>query len=119
MTEKRTRVSQEVLQYDTGWVAQCAKDTAAAFGLDEIPVQQQRTALLRAARAVWKQELTPCQQQYFALYCFEGMTMKEIAERYSVAECTVSRTLKRARIRLRRYLQYYLSDTMNERADPR
>lgn len=117
MTEKRKRVSQEVLQYDEAWVAQCAADTAAAFGFDEIPMQRQRAALLRAARAVWQRELTPCQRQYFALYCFEGKTMKEIAEQYSVAESTVSRTLKRARIRLRRYLQYYLTDAASRLED--
>lgn len=65
--------------------------------------------MILAARAAWKHELTPTQQKYLLLYYSQGMTMREIAGRYRVATPTVSRTVKRARERLRKVLLYALS----------
>ena len=48
------------------------------------------------------------QRRYLLMYYNEVMTMREIAERCGVDITTVSRTLRRARMRLRRVLQYYL-----------
>lgn len=60
---------------------------------------------LRRAREV---ELTPRQQEMIALYFDEGLKMVQIAERLQVDESTVSRTIKRAKRRLYRCLQYGL-----------
>ena len=60
---------------------------------------------LRVARA---RELTPRQRQFLERYFDDGLTMREIAEEAGVDPSTVSRTLRRAKERLRRALQYAL-----------
>ena len=60
---------------------------------------------LRQAR---EQELTPRQRQIVALYYDRGLTIPEIAGELGVNRSTVSRTLQRAKARLRRFLQYGL-----------
>lgn len=108
MKNRRTRVSENVLQFDAAWVARCAAQTEAAMGFsseyDDDPL---RAALRRAIRQVWKTELTPCQRAYFRGYYLEHRTMKAIAQQHGVTESTVSRTLHRARRRLQQYLSYY------------
>lgn len=64
-------------------------------------------AIVRAVRRAWQNELTDCQRKYLLLYYQDTMTMREIAARCGVNTATVSRTLKRARNRLRQVLQYY------------
>ena len=58
---------------------------------------------LRVAR---EKELTPRQQYMLELYYDQEMSVTEIAQELCVNVSTVSRTLQRARNRLRRYLQY-------------
>ena len=48
------------------------------------------------------------QREMVALYYDQGMTMPQIAERLGVNRSTVSRTLRRARDRLHRFLRYTL-----------
>lgn len=64
--------------------------------------------LLRALRRAWNTELTDCQRRYLHDYYHDVMTMQQIADRRGVNIATVSRTLRRARNRLRRVLQYYI-----------
>lgn len=49
--------------------------------------------------------LTPKQYQYFKAYNVEKLTMTEIAEKYAVNQPTVSRTLKKAKIRIMNYMK--------------
>lgn len=63
---------------------------------------------MRLVRQAWSCELTDCQRSYLLCYYQDAMTMREIAESFGVTVPTVSRTLKRARARLRKILQYYL-----------
>ena len=51
-------------------------------------------------------ELTEKQKQVVQLYYIRQMPMSDIAEEMGVHVSTVSRTLKRARLRLRRCLKY-------------
>lgn len=51
-------------------------------------------------------ELTEKQRIYFWEYYMEGLTEKEIAIAHGVAISTVSRTVARARLRVRRVLKY-------------
>lgn len=60
---------------------------------------------LRIAR---EKELTPRQRCMLELYYDRQMSVTEIAQELGVNVSTVSRTLQRARNRLRRYLQYTL-----------
>ena len=64
--------------------------------------------VLCALRTAWDIELTPKQRLYMHCYYVRAMTMQQIAEEYGVNPGTVSRTLRRAKERLQRVLQYYL-----------
>ena len=52
------------------------------------------------------QELTPRQKEAVYLYYVRQMPMREAAELMGIDISTISRTLKRARLRLRRVLGY-------------
>ena len=61
---------------------------------------------LERIRQVIRQELTPIQRQTLFAYYFQEMSTVQIAKERGVHRSTVSRTLKRAENRLKRYLQY-------------
>lgn len=69
---------------------------------------EQLRRLRRNLRRAREQELTDRQQEMVSLYYDQGMTMPQIAERLGVNRSTVSRTLRRARDRLYRFLRYTL-----------
>lgn len=64
--------------------------------------------LRRQLRLARVRELTPRQREFLDRYFDDGLTMQEIAEESGVNPSTVSRTLRRAKERLRRALQYAL-----------
>lgn len=102
----RRAVSADVLEFDPELVLRLSrKSEEAIFGEEDNP---RREMLLRALRLAWHRELTDCQRRYLNYYYRDAMTMREIAERCGVNVSTVSRTLRRARERLRHVLQYYL-----------
>ena len=68
----------------------------------------QRERLLRNLRRAREQELTPRQREMLALYYDRGLKMVQIAKKLGVNRSTVSRTIKRAQDKLRRYLRYSL-----------
>ncbi|MCQ2460236.1 MAG: sigma-70 family RNA polymerase sigma factor [Ruminococcus sp.] len=53
-------------------------------------------------------ELTSRQKHIIMLYYFCGMSIKDIAVRFSVTPQNISAIIKRARIRLYRVLKYYM-----------
>lgn len=69
---------------------------------------EQLSRLRRNLRRAREQELTERQREMVSLYYDQGMTIPQIAERLGVNRSTVSRTLRRARDRLYRFLQYTL-----------
>lgn len=69
---------------------------------------EQLDRLRRNLRQARKQELTPRQQQVLTLYYDRRLTIPQIAGQLGVNRSTVSRTLRRARERLYRYLRYGL-----------
>lgn len=69
---------------------------------------EQVARLRRNLRRAREQELTKRQREMVSLYYDQGMTMPQIAERLGVSRSTVSRTLRRARDRLYRFLRYTL-----------
>ena len=93
------RVSESALEFDPSLLAR--------LHAGDITEEAERP-VLRALRQCWQTALTPCQKRYLLLYYQQHMTMRAIAEQCGVDITTVSRTLKRARIRLRGILQYYL-----------
>ena len=70
--------------------------------------REQMDRLYRNLRKARKLELTPRQQLMLELYFDENMKVGQIAEMLHVNPSTVSRTLRRAKERLRRCLQYTL-----------
>lgn len=62
--------------------------------------------LRRNLRQVREQELTPRQRQMVELFFEQNMSVTEIARHLGVSNSTVSRTLKRAKDRIRKYLKY-------------
>ncbi len=56
---------------------------------------------------VIKNELTKRQREIIVMYYYKEMGVSEIAQELSVAPSTVSRTIKRAREKIYRFLKYY------------
>ena len=77
------------IRYDNQW------------GLD-LPPEIQIQRILR----VMEQELTEKQRTYLRAYYFEELSPSGIARRYGVNTSTVTRTLRRAEDKLRRFLTY-------------
>ncbi len=65
-----------------------------------------RQVQLKRVQQVIRNELTPLQQYTLTAYYFQKLTIPQIAEDRGVNKSTVSRTLKRAEDKLRRYLRY-------------
>ena len=89
--------SSEWLGDMTVWLRENAEDN-----------KEQMDRLYRNLRKARKLELTPRQQHMLELYFDENMKVGQIAEMLHVNPSTVSRTLRRAKERLRRCLQYTL-----------
>lgn len=98
-------VRPEILEFDPALVLRLAGRSAKEYFAEQ-PDGGRR--ILRAIRQLWYTELTVTQKKYLLLYYQNAVPMREIAARYDVTVSTVSRTLKRARERLRQVLQFYL-----------
>ena len=61
---------------------------------------------LQRVQRVIREELTELQRQTLIAYYFQEQTIPEIAAERGVNKSTVSRTLRRAEDKLRRYLKY-------------
>lgn len=61
---------------------------------------------LQRVQRVIREELTALQRETLLDYYFRRMTIPQIAAKRGVNKSTVSRTLRRAEDRLRRYLKY-------------
>lgn len=79
---------------------------AELFG--ESDNREQQARLLRNLRRAMEQELTPRQHEIVLLYFDQGLPVTRIAALLDITPSTVSRTLRRAKDRLRRYLEYSL-----------
>lgn len=65
-----------------------------------------REVQLKRIQRVMQEELTPLQRQTLTAYYFQQQTIPRIAADRGVNKSTVSRTLRRAEEKLRRYLRY-------------
>lgn len=61
---------------------------------------------LQRVQLVIREELTELQRQTLIAYYFQEQTIPEIAAQRGVNKSTVSRTLRRAEEKLRRFLKY-------------
>ncbi len=65
-----------------------------------------REVQLRRVRQVISQELSDRQRETLTAYYFHRLTIPQIAQQQGVNKSTVSRTLRRAEDRVRKYLKY-------------
>ena len=65
-----------------------------------------REVQLKRVQRVIKEELTELQRQTLTAYYFHRQTIPQIARERGVNKSTLSRTLRRAEEKLRRYLRY-------------
>ena len=65
-----------------------------------------REVQLKRVQRVIREELTELQRQTLTAYYFQQQTIPQIARERGVNKSTVSRTLRRAEEKLRRYLKY-------------
>lgn len=65
-----------------------------------------RDVQLKRIQRVIREELTELQRLTLTAYYFQEQTIPQIAAERGVNKSTVSRTLKRAEEKLRRYLKY-------------
>lgn len=65
-----------------------------------------REVQLKRVKRVIEEELTPLQKQTLIAYYFQQQTIPQIARERGVQKSTVSRTLKRAETKLRKFLKY-------------
>ena len=65
-----------------------------------------KTEQLQRVRRVIENELTPIQREILIAYYFQEQTIPQIAQERGVHKSTVSRTLHRAEVKLRKYLKY-------------
>jgi RNA polymerase sigma factor (sigma-70 family) len=72
------------------------------FSFRHIPREQQ----IKRMKLVIREELTELQRYTVIAYYFREQSMEQIAKERRVNKSTVSRTLKRAEDKLRRFLQY-------------
>ncbi len=68
---------------------------------DSLSRRQQRLSRVMTAAL---EECTPRQREYLQAYYREGLTLEEIGARFETAASTVSRTLKRGRGRIEKYI---------------
>lgn len=61
---------------------------------------------LQRVQQVIREELTPLQRETLVAYYFQEQKIAQIASQRGVNKSTVSRTLRRAEEKLRRYLRY-------------
>ena len=61
---------------------------------------------LKRVQRVIREELTPLQREALLAYYFQEQKIAQIAQDRGVNKSTVSRTLRRAEEKLRRYLRY-------------
>ncbi|NLW65212.1 MAG: sigma-70 family RNA polymerase sigma factor [Clostridiales bacterium] len=71
------------------------------------------TSLGMRVRCVICEELTVRQRELINMYYMENMTMPEIAGKLGITVSSVSRTIARGRLRIRKYLKYNGRSMMN------
>ena len=75
---------------------------------EEAGTNDERMYRLRKNLMTAVDELTPRQKEVVSLFFFDGMKVTEIGKELGLHKSTVSRTLKRAKEKLYRYLKYSL-----------
>ncbi|MBE6849882.1 MAG: sigma-70 family RNA polymerase sigma factor [Ruminococcus sp.] len=97
------RVSEHALEFNQYFV----REVLGASGGNE----QHLALAQRALRDILAQDLTDRQKEILLHYYYDGMTEQEIAQALAVNKSTISRTLDRARQRIRKHMRFYFDYT--------
>lgn len=84
------------------FAADMAVYTRQMAGDNSREISRLKRNLIRALQ----EDVTPRQRQTLMMYYAQGLNMREIGEALGVDKSTVSRTIKRGELRLRRCLRY-------------
>ena len=84
------------------FAADMAVYTRQMAGDNSREISRLKRNLIRALQ----EDVTPRQRQTLLMYYAQGLNMREIGEALGVDKSTVSRTIKRGELRLRRCLRY-------------
>ena len=84
------------------FAADMAVYTRQMAGDNSREISRLKLNLIRALQ----EDVTPRQRQTLMMYYAQGLNMREIGEALGVDKSTVSRTIKRGELRLRRCLRY-------------
>ena len=94
------RVSMDALEFDS--------KIAELSSAEDAETNSELTAKVKKTMAkIIKNDLTPRQREIIMLYYYSGLGVSEIADKLEIAPSTVSRTIKRARDKIYKYLKYY------------
>ena len=93
------RVSMDALEFDKKISELSSEEAESNSGL----IEKVKCTMAK----VIKNELTPRQREIIVLYYYKGFGVSEIADKLDLAPSTVSRTIKRARDRIYKFLKYY------------
>lgn len=93
------RVSMDALEFDK----KISELSTGEGGTNSELIEKVKCTMAR----VIKNELTPRQREIIVLYYYKGFGVSEIADKLDLAPSTVSRTIKRAREKIYKFLKYY------------
>lgn len=94
------RVSMDALEFDS-------KIAELSFAEDAETNSELTAKVKKTMAKIIKNDLTPRQREIIMLYYYSGLGVSEIADTLEIAPSTVSRTIKRARDKIYKYLKYY------------
>lgn len=95
------RVSMDALEFDKK-ISEISLASEAETNSEQI--EKVKSAMMK----VIKNELTPRQRETIVLYYYKEMGVSEIADKLDLAPSTVSRTIKRARDKIYKFLKYMM-----------
>ena len=97
------------LTYSDSFSGEADREIRAILKEDSGDSEELTGKLKRTMLKVIKNELTPRQKEIIMLYYFKDMDIVHIAGLLEITPQAVSSAMKRARLKIYRYLQYYIN----------
>lgn len=97
------------LTYSDSFSGEADREIRAILNENSGDSEELKGKLKRTMLKVIKNELTPRQKEIIMLYYFKDMDIVHIAGLLEITPQAVSSVMKRARLKIYRYLQYYIN----------
>lgn len=94
------KVSEKALEFDREFLAEISGENSTN--------RKRLNIVCRALKEAIRTDLTPRQREVLLLYYHKQMKMYQIAAMLGIAPSTVSHTIKRAKLRLKKSLRFYM-----------